>query len=431
MQRLLKKPWFAVAWLAVLLLGGCGKKQLTLEQRIERASELPGVRASGHSKLREEFRLIEEARALPRDLNRPGLPAHLNAATVLSELFASLDVGEVNTTAEGLLGTLTHEVDRNLVAEQADKMRRGWGEGLAGMVAATKRPGCNFNVAYEEGRFGDFRFLEQAKGGVRLLLVDAVSQIDRNPEYAWGRLRMAWQWIDWLLEERLLEAWLVGAELRVELFAVAEMLATNPGVSRGELEKFRARIEQSFANWPSVESALVRERAIDLHTYEAIRLGLVELLFTTKERARLQADGVLPTLRTLSNERIDADQAAYLEYMRHITESSRKPFYASRNELVEADRLLEMHSGENDYAWFANKLCAQSLTLAQAELARDRARTEAWDLALAAATATKPLPERTNALTGQPYELTLHDDSVVVLVGDRKVVNPVVAIPRR
>src|SRR5690606_32049253 len=110
--------------------------------------------------------------------------------------------------------------------------------------------------------------------------------------------------------------------------------------------------------------------------------------------ARLQADGVLPTLRTLSPERIDADQGAYLEYMRHIIESSRKPFYASKNELVEADRLLEMHVGENDYAWFANKLCAQSLTLAQAEMARDRSRVEAWELALAAATANKPLPER-------------------------------------
>src|SRR5690606_28642514 len=226
---------------------------------------------------------------------------------------------------------------------------------------------------------------------------------DRSPEYAWGRVRMAWQWLDWLLEERLLEAWLVAAELRVELFAVAEMLAANADVSRAELEKFRARIEQSFARWPSVESALKRERAIDLHTYEAIRLGLVEMLFTTQERGELRVEGVLEKLCNLPPDRIDADQAAYLAYMRKVIELARQPYFTIKKQLAEEDRLLGVHGGKGDYAWFANRLCTENLSVALAELAYDRARVEGWVVALAEASGSAAVKAKLNPATGGPY----------------------------
>src|SRR5690606_32301340 len=124
----------------------------------------------------------------------------------------------------------------------------------------------------------------------------------------------------------------------------------------------------------------------DLHTYEAIRLGLVEMLFSTKERSELRVEGVLDKLKNMEPHRVDADQAAYLGYMRQVIELSRKPFYAAKDELVEADRMLGVHAGTDDYPWFALRLCTENLTLAQAELASDRARVEAWVIALGEAT---------------------------------------------
>src|SRR5690606_35748527 len=136
------------------------------------------------------------------------------------------------------------------------------------------------------------------------------------------------------------EAWLTAAELRIEALAVVDRLANDPRATATHREQLRQLLTESFERWPSVESALVRERAIDLHTYEAIRLGLVEMLFSTKERGELRVAGVLEKLTATEPDQIDADQAAYLAYMRRVIELSRKPFYAAKDELVEADRLL-------------------------------------------------------------------------------------------
>jgi hypothetical protein len=191
----------------------------------------------------------------------------------------------------------------------------------------------------------------------------------------------------------------------------------------------RQVIEGSFATWPSTESALKRERAIDLHTYEAIRLGLVEMLFTTQERGELRVEGVLEELCKLPPERIDADEAAYLAYMRKVIELARQPYFTIKKQLAEEDRLLGVHAAKGDYAWFANRLCTENLSAAMAELAYDRARVEGWVVALAEASGGTPAKGKLNPATGREYPVERAEGYVIVRLEDRRLANPMVRIP--
>src|SRR5690606_12631094 len=124
---------------------------------------------------------------------------------------------------------------------------------IAALAKLADRPGCDFGIDTRKGRFGDFRFLVHARMATRLLLVDSLRQQESSLTGGIDQLERAWQWIDWLVESRYLEAWLCGAELRLEALGVVERLANDRRATPAELARLRQTIEASFASWPSTE----------------------------------------------------------------------------------------------------------------------------------------------------------------------------------
>ncbi len=419
-----------IAVLTMLSGVGCQRGK-SLDELVVQAALLEGVRSSRHSRLREEFRQVELSGGLPAEFPRAAIAEGKNAAAGLARLVEPREAERIDAECAGLLEALGVDASAAALGVEAAAIAKQHEAIVAEVARLADRPACDFGIDVRQGRFGDFRVLLQARMATRLMLVDSLGQQEVSLAKGIAQLERAWQWIDWLVESRYLEAWLSGAELRLEALGVAERLANDARATTVELARLRQVIEGSFATWPSTESALKRERAIDLHTYEAIRLGLVEMLFTTQERSELRVEGVLERICNLPPERIDADQAAYLAYMGKVIELARQPYFAVRKQLAEEDRLLGVHGSKEDYAWFANRLCTANLSAAMAELAADRARVEGWVVALAEAGGGGPAQVKSNPATGGPYPAERVEGHVVVRLEDRRLANPIVRIPMR
>src|SRR5690606_36902394 len=99
-------PLVPLLGLALMVaIAGCNRKA-SLDELVARGETLAGVRKSRHSHLREEFRAIELARKLPRDLNRPPLEHADNAAAGLKGLLDASALGRVEETCGAVLSLL-------------------------------------------------------------------------------------------------------------------------------------------------------------------------------------------------------------------------------------------------------------------------------------------------------------------------------------
>ncbi|WP_145251887.1 hypothetical protein [Aeoliella mucimassa] len=432
----MSRPVFhAAIWLTCLALAGlayigCTKGDPTLDQLVEKAAELPGVRGSKHSKLREEFRLVEQAQALPKQLNRDQQLQHKNAAVALKQTLPDAEqVSKINEMAGGLLSAVP-AADIKLLQTESGSLAARWVRETSAVAEATRLEKCDFGLRYEWGYFNDLDFVYSAAAASRLLLLDALYRMD-DLAASTARFEMAWKWTDWLSESGHLEARVQAALVRREALYVAEAIANSPEAKIEHLRQLESVLQDSLNNWPPLEETLNRERALAIATYESIRLGLADMLFTYDERKELRSSGVYTDLRHPSDEQVDADEAAYLTYMREIIAVANQPYYQRAKQLVECDRLLRSGEQIERYPWFANHLFVlnNSMTMAQAELARDRARVEGWLHLLSEVTESEPPANKLNPLNGEAYAMQTRGSQKYVALGDRRSVNPRLTLP--
>ncbi|MCO6047196.1 hypothetical protein NG895_25130 [Aeoliella sp. ICT_H6.2] len=415
----------------VAALTGCRDDNQTLDELLDRAAELPGVRSSSHSALREEFRLVELSRGLPEHLNEDPVLAHQNAAVALEDALPQLEtITRINEQTQAFLEAVP-VADATFIHSESGALGAKWVNQTAAVDEATGLPDCDFEIRLEHGYFNDLTFVYRVAAGCRLLLVDSLYHFGSNDEVALARLAAAWKWTDWLAESHHVEARVQAAQLRSEALLVLEAFANRPGVTRDDLTTLHAILQESVNPWPSVKETLVRERALAIATYEGLRLHLCDLLFTLEERSQLRADGVYETLRQAEVEQVDADEAAYLEYMREIIAVADQPFHERSKHLVECDRLLRANEQTDDFPWFANHLFVlnNSLTLAQRELASDRGRIQGWLTLLSDALGVAPPTNNTNPVNGEKYQVQSRGSQRFVDLGDRRSANPRLTVP--
>lgn len=420
------RPTTSVAVALLLVLAGCSRESPSLDELIEQAAGLPGVRASKHSRLRQEYRLVEQAQGLPEQLNSDASLVHKNAAVALADALDDLEeVQKINQQTSALLLALP-AADEVFVHSESGALSAKWLQAIAAVGNASELPACDFGVRWEQGYFNNLEFLYQAGAACRLLLVEALYQMDESGVTSIDRFAEAWRWTDWLAASGHLEARVQAAQVRAEALLVLEVMVNRPTATPQQLDRLQKILAGSLQEWPTTKSTLVRERALGLATYEAIRLGLVDMLFTLDERTKLRGDGVYDSLRQADSDQIDSDEAAYLAYMREIIDAADRPFYARKKHLIECDRLLRASEQAEHFAWFANYLFVldNSLTLAQAELARDRMRIEGWCYLLAKATGDQQPSDEVNPLNGEKYTVREQNGSWYVPLADRRSVNP-------
>lgn len=426
------EPAWLLGCVLMLALPGCQEATPTLDELVKKAAELPGVRNSQHSQLREEFRHVEQSQTLPKQLNRKPLAKNKNAAVALQSIFEEGSLAsDINDQAGAFLGMLP-AAESEAVGTESGTLTAKWLRSIEQLSEASRLSACDFGIKFEYGYFNDINFLPNTTAGCRLLLVDSVYAATHASPAATRQFANAWQWTNWLAASGHMESRVQASLLRREALWVAEFLANRPECTHAELLAIQKTLQDSLDQWPPIREALEGERALALATYEALRLGLIDSLFTIEERGQLRADGVYDSLREATPEQIDADEAAYLEYMRAVIAVADKPFFKRSAALVECDRLLRSsEQQESGYPWFANRLFVlrESLTLAQSELARDRARVEGWLHALTAATNSPAPRAKVSPFNGEAYVVQPRGGQLLVALGDRRAMNPRVGVP--
>jgi hypothetical protein len=166
-----------------------------------------------------------------------------------------------------------------------------------------------------------------------------------------------------------------------------------------------------------------------LHTYEAIRCGLLEWILTPEEKVAFRQERILDSLDGVLRETADADELFYLRAIREQIEACERPFIERMETFVRQTELLREKRSRPDFPFAAARLFLPELEEFQRQLAADRERCEAWALALAAATDQTPPPFVHSPHTGLPYQVRRESRRVVVATGTPDGWEAVVPLP--
>jgi hypothetical protein len=210
---------------------------------------------------------------------------------------------------------------------------------------------------------------------------------------------------------------------------VLEAIAQHRHCTSDDLHSLYQILTQQLEQWPSDADALIGERAMVLHTYEAIRLGLLMWILTDEEKTVFREERILDGLDRILRETADKDELYYLKAMRKQIAACDRPYIERMKTFVLQAESLKALRSKPDFPFAAARLFLPDLEDFQRKFAVDRARCEAWALALAVA-ADLPRPEFTvSPHNGLTCEVTRESQRVVVKMGEPNGWQVIVPLP--
>ncbi len=413
---------------ALLLAPGCWNSESTFQQQVLSCANLEGAKRSSLPKLAETARIIEAGGGSPTRLTTPPGDDATNAAAGVAK--AMTDSTRLRLLPQ--LEALTRPQGDVLLEERLTLMRgvmKKEKKLFAAVQEAAARPRCASGVRFEQGFFDRYGFLDDAAVAARLHMVAAyVAQQDNNPEGCLLQTSSAAKWIQWLAQEHRLEARLLATQLRSEWFELIQSIAGR-SVETAALESLYVSLRSQLDNWPPDRNAFVGDRAMTMHAYEAIRLGMRDRVITSKEEKLLKESGVIDVVASMDVPGIDRDEMTYLETIGEVIDACDKPYYQRVERLAPLfDRTATGNAGWQA-APMATRLFLAGVPEALERVARDRALAEGWALAIAKAGQFDLPPYRTNPLNGKPYEAERSAEGVTLKLGDIEAADPFVKIP--
>lgn len=444
--------WMLVAAL-ICAAAGCGQvdeEQEAMNMAL-RYAELPGLRATTHKGLQEELARLVDERATPKLLDEARAQAAADAYRLTTVAVESGDelqaAGPTSTVIDWDEFFSPRKLDD--VVERIDKV---YPAGPLKFHPAVLRGAIELRTQYEPQRQRFRRLLamqlpQQWKHSQGLLaetsdatvlricarlegLAAAEALADNRPETALACVRQMIAAAERLAAESRVLSRVVAVDIRDDALRALAAVAVHPQTGAGLHREISDLIDAQLAQWPSDRLAWIGDRAAGLHTYEMVRDGQLMLLLTGAEKVRFKRLGVYDNLEQFVAANIDGDEMYYLSAMRRLIAVCDKPYYR-RVELLEGIRneLLDLHATAQ-YPVVADTILLFDFEAGFRLQALDRARLEAWRLALHAATSST-LPEPgVNPLTGQPFEIAIENSFVVVGAIDPETGEQLV-IPRR
>jgi hypothetical protein len=207
---------------------------------------------------------------------------------------------------------------------------------------------------------------------------------------------------------------LLAARLRHEALRVLEAVAEHPRATPAVLVSLRQLLETSLAQWTPDRHAWEGDRILGLHAYEMIRDNQLLNVLTAREIDALKRDGKLEPFVTAVMQGVDDDQWFYLHAMRQVIDHCDRPFFERRKVLDQIAAELESLRATSRFPIFAARVLLPNLLSGHRAQALDRARCEAWTLALSAATGRPVNEPPVNPVTGVPFRLGTSERSVEV-----------------
>lgn len=415
-------------FLVAVALLGCGSDRKQMQDKVLRYAELPGARASDYGSLTNEIAEIESAGATPLDLQEEvaGSGAAGIGATNSAEILSSLFTDESRLRLVPRLAELVPRDEFQFSPKQLADVRevmiataRMWPK----LAEAAASPLCRFDVRFDHGFFGKMRFLDDVTIASRLhLLAAAPALADDRQATALTEIENALRWAERLSRVKRIEARLLAVQLRGEALLAVEAVASDPATQRADLQKLYEIFREQLSRWPNPSGALIGDRAITMHAYEAIRDGQLDRLITKEEKTLLGKQGLLEPLLSISGPSIDRDEAAYLSGMQVLIDAAGSPLSESSSAIADELARFDPAGGSRAAeAPLATHLFLPGVGTALREIARDRAVCEGWAIALATAAGLDLPPYRINPLTGKPYEIDRQPGWIAIRFGDAEL----------
>ena len=434
MSRRLQLKWALLFACLFSVLCGCAREEPPV---IELAS-LPYLRHSHHPDLQAELARLESEQATPQLLDRilagsilaEGILAEDAAANSdhpktaseeasrlaerLSEICPAQDVQLTLQSADRLFaeGTLdldpvTLEKSRAILQECAEQQRT--------YRQLFQHEDFRFAVSLNDGLMADLSFLTHARLAHRLEMLAAAEGLAAGaPSVVLPNLRNMLR-----IDARLAELYHVGArrtaaELRANALAVVAVMFQHPECSHLVFDEVLMMLESELTHWPPERNVWIGDRALGLHAYEMVRDGQLMSILTADEITVLEEQGDLQAFASAVQNGLDADEWFYLSTVRELLTEVDKPFCQRLPFLEQLTSEIESLSDTPRYPLFAARVLLSDIAVVQRELAADRARCEAWVLALCAAKGmtSETLPK--SPVTCDAYTLTRTADAVVV-----------------
>jgi hypothetical protein len=398
-------------WGLVVCTAGCERPSAPAKpdaKALAQYGSLPGLRASHDTNLTDELARLQSAQATPEQLSTSASAdgessKMLDLGRAMNEVVSPKQVELVLQRIEKLYPRGAFSFDP-LGLESLREARDPFVDALAEYRQLLSRPDMDFQVDLMQGLMADLSYVDQATFVHRLEAILAAEALaNGTPAEAVFPLRQMLA-----VDARLSRLYhvvprLTAAKLRAEALRVLEAIAQHPQTSlaiHGELYQL---IGEQLDDWPDDAAAWIGDRAQGLHTYELIRDGYLTSIMSRSELDDLKQDRQFTAFLRAASETVDADQLYYLKTMRRVIQRCDEPYYRRKETLAEIEAELRQLEQTSGYPIIAAKFLLSDMARGHRLQAIDRARCEAWALALAASTRRAKPPFDLNPLTGAPY----------------------------
>ena len=145
-----------------------------------------------------------------------------------------------------------------------------------------------------------------------------------------------------------------------------------------------------------------------------VRAGKLLSILTSEEIEKLQEQRDFEAFIAAVMRGLDDDEYFYLAAMRDVIDSCEQPFYQRKATLEGISARLDGLRETPRYPLFAASVLLVSLAKGQRSQALDRARCEAWSLALATATGQPVATPPVNPVTGDVFTVTQTDERIEI-----------------
>ena len=281
------------------------------------------------------------------------------------------------------------------------------------------------------GLSADTTYLDAIEIGHRLVGLYAAGLLAAgNPEAAVDSLRLMLRVSELLAKEKSIVSRGAGAVRRGEALQVLGGIVQHPAATPAVHRQLKMLLDQQLEWWPPDADAWIGDRAQGLHTYELVRGGYLLSLFTYDELREYREEIGIDKLAEVVAINVDQDELFYLHTMRELIDACRKPHYERRALFRQIDNNLELLRARETYPFVADQLLLLQLEQGSRLMAVDRARCEAWALALGIAGGHTPSEPTINPLTGDEFFVNVTDTQVLVGAIDPAQGLPAAIVPR-
>lgn len=407
------------AWLLLALaLIGCQNSDVDVATMVKLASRLEKTKQSASTPLQDELRRLAADQALPEQIDGRRNSGALNPDSFAGRIDEFLDDAQTERILKRLPDFYSGgRVSANAVSlESATGFLKFYAEPHAAARKALDGSQSSFQWSAAEGWFADTRFVDRATAlcGLELIAgLDASSRADTTNAIA--ALSYSGRIIRLLAEDGHLVSRLAAVDLRVKWLHLMEAIVREPATGRADVQSIYELLMRQMAQWPDEAVAWQTDRAIGLQTFEIVRQGHYLSLLSKEESDVLHNEGMHLIKARAVQRYIDEDQVFYLDIMRRLIDLQRFPYFESKKVLNSLDDQITTANQLEKYPQVSAEILLPNTLKALRRIADDRARCEAWALAIAKALNTTAPAYVTNPETGYPYEVLSNETTAEVL----------------